>query len=74
MVFAARTGRTRSVGKDERGRQQARLFFGEDLGNGAAVVPRPAPPMRHLIAPEQCLPVAFGEVVKERPAQKDSRT
>ena len=41
--------------------QQARLFFGEDLGNGTAVVSRPASPMRHLIAPEQCLPVAFGE-------------
>ena len=42
-------------------RQQARLFFGEDLGNGAAVVSGPASPVRHLIAPEQCLPIAFGE-------------
>ena len=41
--------------------QQAGLFFGEDLGDGAAVVARPAPPVRHLIAPQQCLPIAFGE-------------
>jgi hypothetical protein len=31
--------------------QQARLFFGKDLGNGTAVVSGPASPMCHLIAP-----------------------
>ena len=41
--------------------QQARLFFGEDFSNGAAVVSGPASPVRHLIAPEPCLPIAFGE-------------
>src|SRR5580692_632139 len=44
--------------------QQTRLFFGEDLGHGAAVVSRPASPMRHLIAPDESLPVAFGECGK----------
>ena len=41
--------------------QQARLFFGEDFSNGAAVVSGPGSPVRHLIAPEPCLPIAFGE-------------
>ena len=54
--------------------QQARLLFGEDLGDGAAVISWPGAPMRNLVAPEQSLPVAFSERVKERPARKDSRT
>jgi hypothetical protein len=37
------------------------LFFGKDIGNGSAVISGPAPPMRHLIAPEQCLTIAFGK-------------
>ena len=42
-------------------RQQTRLFFGEDLLDGAGVVSRPRTLMRHLIAPDERLPVAFGE-------------
>jgi len=37
------------------------LLFLKNFGNGSAVVSGPAPPMRHLIAPEQCLTIAFGE-------------
>ncbi len=71
-----RTNRQNEIGPGRMSgrRQQARLFFGKDLGNGAAVVSGPGALMRDLIAPEQGLTVAFGKVVKERPAQKDSRT
>ena len=43
------------------GRQQPRLLFGEDIGNGAVVASRPAPLMRNLIAPEQGLAITFGQ-------------
>ena len=36
----------------QRRRQQARLFFGEDVGDRAVVAARPAPLVRDLIAPE----------------------
>ena len=41
--------------------QQARLLFGEDFGDGAAVVSRPGALMSDPIAPDECLPVAFGK-------------
>jgi hypothetical protein len=41
--------------------QQARLLFGEDPGDGAAVVPRLGPLMGDPVAREQSLPVAFSE-------------
>ena len=40
-------------------RRQARLLFGESLRNRAAVISRPAAPMRHLVAPGQRLAVAL---------------
>src|SRR3954447_25036500 len=43
------------------GRQQTGLFFCEGFGDRAMIAARPAPLMRHLIAPEQSLPVAFGQ-------------
>ena len=45
----------------QRRRQQAGLLFGEDLRDGAAVVARPAALMRHLIAPQPGLTIAFGQ-------------
>src|SRR5712692_5106452 len=36
----------------QRRRQQARLFFGEDLGDCVMVAARPAPLVRDLVAPE----------------------
>ena len=45
----------------QRRRQQARLFFGEDIGDRAVVAARPAPLVRDLIAPEQSLAIAFGQ-------------
>src|SRR5262249_27222478 len=44
-----------------RQRNQARLFLGEDLIDSAIVLLRPAPLMRYLIAPQPCLPIAFGQ-------------
>ena len=62
MVLRERTATIRSVGKGCSGRrQQARLFFGEDLLHGAAVISRPAALMRDLVAPEPGLPIAFGQ-------------
>ena len=43
------------------GRQQTRLLFGEDIGDSAMIASRPAPLMRHLIAPQQSLAIAFGQ-------------
>jgi hypothetical protein len=42
-------------------RQQARLFFGEDFGDGAMVASGPAPLMRDLVAPQQSLAIVFGQ-------------
>src|SRR6202043_2672419 len=42
-------------------RQKGGLLFGEDPGNGAAVVSRPGALMSDLIAPDQRLPVALGK-------------
>src|SRR5215203_3848320 len=42
-------------------RQQARLFFGKDLLDGAGVVSGPAALMRYLITPDERLPVTLGE-------------
>jgi hypothetical protein len=39
--------------------EQAGLLLGEDLGNCAAVVTRPAALMRHLIAPRPGLAIAL---------------
>ena len=62
MVLRERTASIRSVLKGCSGRrQQAGLFFGEDLGDGAAVVAGPGPLVRDLVAPEQGLPIAFGQ-------------
>jgi hypothetical protein len=41
--------------------EQSRLFFGNDLLDRAPILARPAAPMRDLVAPRQCLAVAFGE-------------
>ena len=42
-------------------RQQTRLFFGLGLGHGAAIIAGPGSLMGHLAAPQQRLPIAFGQ-------------
>ena len=58
-----RTHRLDPVGGERmQGRgQQTGLFFGEGFADRAVVAARPAPLMSDLIAPEQSLPVAFGQ-------------
>ena len=75
MVFAARTGRTRSVGKGCSGfRQQARLLFGEDLGNGTVSSPGQFRRCATWSRQSNACRLHSARVVNERPAQKDSRT
>lgn len=45
----------------QRRRQQAKLFLGENVGDDAVVLSRPAPLVRHLVAPQPGLAIAFGQ-------------
>src|ERR1700733_12092882 len=45
----------------QRRRQEPRLFLGEELLDGVAILSRPAPLMRDLIAPSEGLAIAFGQ-------------
>src|SRR5690349_4810264 len=58
-----RTHRLDAVGGKRIGsvRQQTRSFLGERVGNAAMIAAGPRPGMRHLIAPQPSLAVAFGK-------------
>jgi hypothetical protein len=55
-------------------REKAGLLLGEDLRYCSLFVAGPAPPVRHLIAPDQSLAVAFGQPNKEMIEVPETKT